>query len=107
MPIFRYFLVVGVALLGMLFWLGGKKEPSAAQSTTSQTIGLPGHHKSRAISSRDRVPEIARAEVELPVPRQKMDVNVAYKNKPAKMTEKPVVRERHVEYTRENSFSSQ
>ena len=41
MPVFRYFVVVGSVLLGLLYWAGGKGESAATAFRTSQTVGIP------------------------------------------------------------------
>jgi hypothetical protein len=45
MPIFSYFVVVGVALLGLLIWLGEAMEPRALPFTSCQMVGLPKPYK--------------------------------------------------------------
>ena len=45
MPVLRYFVVVGVVLLGLLYWAGDQGTSSSPALKTAQTVGIPKSFK--------------------------------------------------------------
>ena len=104
MPILSYFVFIGAALVGLLFWLGDAIEPRALPFTSSQMVGLPKPYKAPPEYYSDKKPELAQSEAELPALQPTKPVKVAHKKKTTKLAEKTLVRERHAEYPRNNEI---
>ena len=102
MPIFSYFVVVGVALLGLLIWLGDAMEPRALPFTSSQMVGLPKPYKAPPEYTSNRQPELALSDSEFPAPQSKRQVQAGHKKKTTKIAEDTIGRERYAEYPHNN-----
>ena len=102
MPIFSYFVVVGVALLGLLIWLGDAMEPRALPFISSQMVGLPKPYKAPPEYASNRQPELALSDSELPATQSKRQVQAVHKKKTTKIAEDTVGRERYAEYPHNN-----